>query len=303
MTQVNPELAPQPAKKLDPVQEFNMQIRKACFELEEEAKAALPKGSFLHTIYVSNSLARNGYSLARPYNTSVCNGMTLILAIHPDSVEVFSSLCSVDDLYTRLEGRFEVLKRLALKYNKSGVLPVEMTPLAFNIQKSELAIEGVPETLENIVRGSVNRFISEKVNSKGKRKPQAFVPTRAQVAKAEQDLVAALKAQSPELVDFRLTYSYKVPKTGMRSVMMRPYNVKAGTDVAFEETTVQVCLSNTDHNRTLDQILLDQYALAAPSATVVRYNGDVNNRLTARWNALKKLAKQVQRKNKRPQNV
>lgn len=292
MSKVELEVTPAPAQKQDPLQWVTSKMRKACLELEAEAKAALPEGSFLHTIYVSEALARGGYSLARKYNTNVCNGMTIILVVHPLSVEIFASVCSKEDTYTRLDGRFEALKRLALKYNKSGVLPVEMTPLSIHVEKVELAIEGVPETLETVVRGAVNLFIKEQINSKAKPKSKAFVPSREQLNQAEQNLIDALKSQNSVDVDFRLTYQYRVPKTGMRSVMMRPYNVKAGTDVAFEETTVKLIKRVGAEEATVES-----------SAMVTRYVGDANNRLAARWFALKKLAKQVQRKDKRPKNV
>ena len=94
MSKVELEVTPAPAQKQDPLQWVTSKMRKACLELEAEAKAALPEGSFLHTIYVSEALARGGYSLARKYNTNVCNGMTIILVVHPLSVEIFASVCS-----------------------------------------------------------------------------------------------------------------------------------------------------------------------------------------------------------------
>ena len=269
-------------QKPDPVQLRNAQVRKACLELEAEAKAALPEGSFLHTIYVSEALARGGYSLARKYNPTVCNGLTVILAVHPTSVEIFASVCSKEDQYNRLDGRFEVLKRLALKYNASGVLPVEMTPLSVHVQKADLLVEGVPETLENVVRGAVNLYIKDHINNKAKPKQKAFAPTREQVANAEQALLAVL--QQNEGATYRLAYQYKVPKTGRRAVIMRPVAIKQGLDVAFEETTVKAILTNPVDG-----------AVEVLSATVTRYNGDANNRLTARWFALKKLTKLIQR--------
>lgn len=274
-------------QKPNPVQVLTAQVRQACLEMENDAKQALPAGSVLHTVYVSNSLARNGYSLARQYNTAVCNGITFILVVHPTEVEIFSAVCSVEDKYTRLDGRFETLKRLAQKYNSAGVVSADVEKLSIVLQKTDLVPAGVEATFENIVRGAVNTFIKDRINSKAKPKRKAFAPTREQVAQAEQLFLANLKKATN--ADYRLTYQYKEPKTGVRSQMFRKENVRNGTDVAFEETTVKLTTRGPE----------GEVPTLVTSATVVRYEGDANNRLAARWFALKKLAAQFKAKSVR----
>lgn len=260
--------------------EMNATMYLASQQMKQSILTSLPDSSSLTIYHISNSLTgkKAGYGLARNYNPHVCNGLTIALVQHKsDEVELFATVCSTEDVFTRLEGTNEVLGRVHSQYN-SGASKGTYAPLI--LQAANILPKNVPLTDANLARAAINFYIEKYVNSKAKPKVKPFAPTRAQVLNAEQTFVDFLKTSTIGAIDFRLIYRHQ-----------------------GDTTTVKATVAKTAHNASLDPDYLKEVeeVFNDLEGKTVRYYADAENRLTARWFAVKRLSKTLRRQ--RPQET
>lgn len=258
--------------------EMNATMYLASQQMKQSILTSLPDSSSLTIYHISNFLKgkKAGYSLARNYNPRVCNGLTIALVQHKsDEVELFATVCSTEDVFTRLEGTNEVLGRVHSQYN-GGTSKGTYAPLV--LKASDILPKNVSLTDANLARAAINFYIEKHVNSKAKPKVKPFAPTRAQVLNAEQAFVDFLKTSTFGAIDFRLIYRHE-----------------------GDTTTVKATVAKTSHNASLAPEYLKEVedVFNDLEGKTVRYHADAENRLTARWFAVKRLSKTLRRQ--RPQ--
>lgn len=268
---------------------MNQKVRQACLEMEAEIAAKLPEDAFFNIFHVSNQLEKKGYKLARQYNTSVCNGITFLVVQTPTQACVFSVVCSKQDTYSRLDGRKEVLTRAYQTIVKEADYPATAV---VHQNKEYLLREGQEPSEKAFNRAAINHFIENFINTKVK-KPVKFEVTRQQVLNAEAALVELLKKSNPNSLDYRLIYSHKDGYRAPKS--LKDYNDTANEALELNSTTLKVVVAKSEHNAKFDQSVIDEFEKQAGALTVTvnRYRYDSNNRLAARWYAVRKLAKKL----------
>lgn len=264
-------------------------VRSACDEMVKEIEAVLPEGSTLQIRHVSDELKTRRYKLARAYNPVVCNGLTFAVIVHPTTVDLFVAICDKEDQFSRIDGRQAVLARV---YDHVVKATSKISPQSVSYTDDEILFPGLESNTRNRMRGAINAYIEDNVNAKWKKKKQVFQATRAQVIAAEVALVATLKSLCPHQLDYRLIYEHK---NGNMSEWNRSLHKSAGRDIPLETTSLKVVVAKSDYNNTVEHSIITTCdAIANELAlTVQRHPDEPDNRLNARYFALKAMVKKI----------
>lgn len=264
-------------------------VRSACNEMVKEIEAVLPKGSTLQIRHVSDELKTRRYKLARAYNPAVCNGLTFAVIVHPTTVDLFVAICDKEDQFSRIDGRHAVLARV---YEHLLKTTSKISPQAVSYTDEEILYPGLENTTRNRMRGSINAYIEDNVNVAWKKKKPVFQATREQVLTAETALATALKELCPHQLDYRLIYQHQ---HGNLSEWERGLHKSAGRDLPRETTTLKVVVAKSEHNNQVEHSIITTCDAIANELTVTvqRHPDEPDNRLNARYFAIKAMAKKI----------
>ena len=266
---------------------YQQTLKQSCKQLEEVVLSKLQNGVLdddinarLRIYHVSHQLSRSGMKHHRKYDTNKYNGFTVGIVSAGNNTYMWSAYCEKEDQYNRAEGRAVLLTKISkhiLSLEDTNVFSdivyeptVVDEPEAFKYfyKDDEYTMTSAQET-----RALIDWYIRTQINvSKPK---QILMITRDYLQNIEATTSALLNKTLP--ADYRIIYNYPDSET----------------------TNLKVVLSKTPFNNSISEQDTKniEKVLESLNVTVLRYKGDPDNRLHARYFALKKLLQKIKKFN------
>lgn len=266
---------------------YKQTLKQSCKHLEETILSELQKGILdsdtnarLRIYHVSHQLSKFGMKHHRQYDTNKYNGFTIGIIFAGNNTYIWSAHCSKEDQYNRLEGRAVLLTKIH-KHLKSledtnifsstvyePVVVDESEAFKYFYADGEYIMSDTQET-----RALIDWYIKTQINT----------PKIKQILSISRDYLQNIESTTSALLnktlpaDYRIIYNYPDSNT----------------------TTLKVTLSKTPFNTSISEqdIKNIENVLNDLNVTVLRYKGDPDNRLHARYFALKKLLQKIRKYN------
>ena len=266
---------------------YKQTLKQSCKHLEETILSELQKGILdsdtnarLRIYHVSHQLSKVGMKHHRQYDTNKYNGFTIGIIFAGNNIYIWSAHCEKEDQYNRSEGRAVLLTKIYKHLNslqntdvfsKTAYEPVVVDePEAFKYfyKDGEYIMTDAQET-----RALIDWYIKTEINTS--KTKQILTVSRDHLQNIEATTSALLNKTLP--ADYRIIYNYPDSNT----------------------TMLKVVLSKTPFNTSISEqdIKNIENVLNGLNVTVLRYKGDPDNRLHARYFALKKLLQKIKKYN------